>query len=108
MRRSLHERTLAERCARRARALGRAAMEHVEAARRDDAPVDLGVVMAAFHQPLEIEIVAVHVMMDEDGLGLPLGERDQILARQALGREQDRKSTRLNSSHSSISYAVFC
>src|SRR5438309_5552306 len=24
------------------------------------------------------------------------------------GREQDRKSTRLNSSHSSISYAVFC
>src|SRR5438309_8052276 len=24
------------------------------------------------------------------------------------GRDQDRKSTRLNSSHSSISYAVFC
>src|SRR5689334_23677173 len=24
------------------------------------------------------------------------------------GREEDRKSTRLNSSHSSISYAVFC
>src|SRR5690242_21521854 len=29
--------------------------------------------------------------------------------RQAFGRElQDRKSTRLNSSHMSISYAVFC
>src|SRR5689334_24015118 len=27
---------------------------------------------------------------------------------EAGGREQDRKSTRLNSSHSSISYAVFC
>src|SRR2546430_13437730 len=26
----------------------------------------------------------------------------------APGREQDRKSTRLNSSHSQISYAVFC
>src|SRR5690242_21289119 len=26
----------------------------------------------------------------------------------ALGRDQDRKSTRLNSSHMSISYAVFC
>src|SRR5438132_6843883 len=25
-----------------------------------------------------------------------------------LGREQDRKSTRLNSSHTVISYAVFC
>src|SRR3712207_7471989 len=26
----------------------------------------------------------------------------------ALGHEQDRKSTRLNSSHANISYAVFC
>src|SRR3712207_8636541 len=25
-----------------------------------------------------------------------------------VGREQDRKSTRLNSSHANISYAVFC
>src|SRR5438309_4009313 len=29
-------------------------------------------------------------------------------ARRASGTLQDRKSTRLNSSHSSISYAVFC
>src|SRR2546430_3507082 len=28
--------------------------------------------------------------------------------RARLGRRQDRKSTRLNSSHSQISYAVFC
>src|SRR5256886_13174266 len=30
------------------------------------------------------------------------------LAQMLFGREQDRKSTRLNSSHSQISYAVFC
>src|SRR2546430_7449956 len=39
------------------------------------------------------------------------GERDGV--RQAVGTEEwprprDRKSTRLNSSHSQISYAVFC
>src|SRR2546427_3172922 len=28
--------------------------------------------------------------------------------RRSLGEDQDRKSTRLNSSHSQISYAVFC
>src|SRR3712207_8270071 len=30
------------------------------------------------------------------------------LAPLQLGRERDRKSTRLNSSHANISYAVFC
>src|SRR5699024_11681372 len=30
------------------------------------------------------------------------------LRKQALEKKQDRKSTRLNSSHVSISYAVFC
>src|SRR2546430_7009298 len=30
------------------------------------------------------------------------------LKRDPLGRKRDRKSTRLNSSHSQISYAVFC
>src|SRR3712207_9256910 len=29
-------------------------------------------------------------------------------ARRVLGRREDRKSTRLNSSHANISYAVFC
>src|SRR5438128_6884829 len=29
-------------------------------------------------------------------------------ARRGAGRDRDRKSTRLNSSHGSISYAVFC
>src|SRR5437870_9169366 len=31
-----------------------------------------------------------------------------VLARRACGHERDRKSTRLNSSHVAISYAVFC
>src|SRR5438309_3892667 len=35
------------------------------------------------------------------------GARD-LAPRQPVQREADRKSTRLNSSHSSISYAVFC
>src|SRR2546427_7955171 len=37
------------------------------------------------------------------------GQRGVRIAEKNLGREQlDRKSTRLNSSHSQISYAVFC
>src|SRR6266849_8673954 len=34
--------------------------------------------------------------------------RDPRLDQRDLGRQQDRKSTRLNSSHEWISYAVFC
>src|SRR5690242_21616003 len=34
--------------------------------------------------------------------------RDSGLVQHFLDRERDRKSTRLNSSHMSISYAVFC
>src|SRR2546429_5148236 len=32
----------------------------------------------------------------------------RLRAHQAVGRDRDRKSTRLNSSHGYISYAVFC
>src|SRR3712207_8426927 len=35
-------------------------------------------------------------------------EREPLDALGMLGGEQDRKSTRLNSSHANISYAVFC
>src|SRR5690348_18162080 len=35
-------------------------------------------------------------------------ERDHFARRNRLGPVRDRKSTRLNSSHPSISYAVFC
>src|SRR5690348_17748879 len=46
-------------------------------------------------------------------VGDPHVQRFEVLADQqpahgALGHRQDRKSTRLNSSHPSISYAVFC
>src|SRR3712207_7081465 len=37
-----------------------------------------------------------------------LGDVDQHRSRPPGGREVDRKSTRLNSSHANISYAVFC
>src|SRR5438067_11367423 len=40
---------------------------------------------------------------------LPVNGRDYtVLARLTAGVDRDRKSTRLNSSHVSISYAVFC
>src|SRR3712207_7021460 len=55
---------------------------------------------------------------DGDRLPRPLGEliadwsgaaRDvQVCRHRACERDQDRKSTRLNSSHANISYAVFC
>src|SRR6266567_4786423 len=41
------------------------------------------------------------------GIDPPGRGRDGLLPRQAR-RQGDRKSTRLNSSHSQISYAVFC
>src|SRR2546427_8037677 len=41
-------------------------------------------------------------------LAAPDLDLDDPLARQHLEGEVDRKSTRLNSSHSQISYAVFC
>src|SRR5690625_3145982 len=34
--------------------------------------------------------------------------RSVVMTRQGMADEQDRKSTRLNSSHVAISYAVFC
>src|SRR5205085_10738005 len=37
-----------------------------------------------------------------------LGERERAHGAPAAGAMPDRKSTRLNSSHSQISYAVFC
>src|SRR3712207_6888410 len=35
-------------------------------------------------------------------------ERRRLVAREVALAEEDRKSTRLNSSHANISYAVFC
>src|SRR3712207_7813282 len=35
-------------------------------------------------------------------------QHDGVAEHEVMGDEQDRKSTRLNSSHANISYAVFC
>src|SRR5216684_6691272 len=44
----------------------------------------------------------------ENGLTKPLGSADGWLNRALAALPRDRKSTRLNSSHGYISYAVFC
>src|SRR2546430_10681729 len=53
---------------------------------------------------LEIGHPSFHVGMP----GLPIIRLDPLREKFWIGREKDRKSTRLNSSHSQISYAVFC
>src|SRR5690606_39320908 len=64
-------------------------------------------VRAAFPQyaPDDFEVLAGYASYDRDGdeAGALVG-----IARSRLLRKQDRKSTRLNSSHVKISYAVFC
>src|SRR2546430_6188353 len=47
---------------------------------------------------------AQHPFADEDNLPLELKHLKVV----AFIQDEDRKSTRLNSSHSQISYAVFC
>src|SRR3712207_8526906 len=47
-----------------------------------------------------------HVLDRARGRGRVQGHARELA--QALNRLQDRKSTRLNSSHANISYAVFC
>src|SRR5690625_6885754 len=42
------------------------------------------------------------------GLGIDLQDQDAASEKISAITEQDRKSTRLNSSHVAISYAVFC
>src|SRR3712207_8670320 len=66
------------------------------------------------------ELSGAQVRNLEDSLGVKVIDRTtlilEIFARRAKSREaklqvelaQDRKSTRLNSSHANISYAVFC
>src|SRR3712207_7761756 len=39
---------------------------------------------------------------------MPVRNRFAALRARPMSRDQDRKSTRLNSSHANISYAVFC
>src|SRR2546430_12365667 len=67
-------------------------------------------------RPLLAERGLVCDTQAEDGLPPVLADRERILQvlsnlignARKFAREGDRKSTRLNSSHSQISYAVFC
>src|SRR5690348_17667031 len=74
----------------------------------------------ANHARVVAEVLAAELRADAaaprelDHLLLPLEIAERVAARRALCRQvievarADRKSTRLNSSHPSISYAVFC
>src|SRR3712207_8813066 len=74
----------------------------------------------SLHDALPIWPAVVHPEvvpdLDEAGLGVHLGYADVRPEREGevgwveedLLAQQDRKSTRLNSSHANISYAVFC
>src|SRR3712207_8617135 len=57
-----------------------------------------------------VVVVARGVEGQHGHVVVAVGRRPQLLLRGPLarGRLQDRKSTRLNSSHANISYAVFC
>src|SRR5689334_23801991 len=58
------------------------------------------------HARLRVDLHALHLRAIDAVL---LAERIEVArARLADRGREDRKSTRLNSSHSSISYAVFC
>src|SRR2546422_8545786 len=56
----------------------------------------------------EVGVQDAHAADENRHLGR--GQRQQLrpIDQQLLGRYRDRKSTRLNSSHGYISYAVFC
>src|SRR2546427_8028979 len=64
---------------------------------------------SAFWQNLRNGVEAISFFSDEElreaGVRIP-DDPNYVKARALL--EEDRKSTRLNSSHSQISYAVFC
>src|SRR5258708_24944345 len=66
-----------------------------------------GLAAQAFHEPMELEGWMTTAMPDIS-LILFAGGAMRMEQRHANGPWRDRKSTRLNSSHQIISYAVFC
>src|SRR2546430_4952920 len=71
--------------------------------RSDRVPGDLRADAAA-----RSRLDVVGVVPGEVGVPPPLEHRQALERLESLPMFQDRKSTRLNSSHSQISYAVFC
>src|SRR5438270_2660985 len=76
-------------------------------------PYSTGISTLSLHDALPISALLGHAGPDHPlpGLRRRAGAREGLAGEAARGpgaRRQDRKSTRLNSSHSQISYAVFC
>src|SRR3712207_8522024 len=71
---------------------------------RSDEQVQLRQPAPDLHEALEQEVRQPAV----EALHRPRGDADQGGGQGQREAEQDRKSTRLNSSHANISYAVFC
>src|SRR5699024_3765386 len=66
-------------------------------------------IIAGMKKCKEIGKVPVSMGVDTWGVDFVLMDKDDKVLGNTVGyRDQDRKSTRLNSSHVSISYAVFC
>src|SRR5438270_7500889 len=59
-------------------------------------------------RPRDVHVLAHRAADDADLASLLDRDVDRLLHPVDIRRERDRKSTRLNSSHSQISYAVFC
>src|SRR3712207_8100133 len=60
-------------------------------------------VVGAVHATARLALAEAHALPAHDRLGAL-----RLLLRRARFVRRDRKSTRLNSSHANISYAVFC
>src|SRR5690625_2938629 len=64
------------------------------------------------HEALAVGVDLVHIPGFSEQLARPGSTFEQVFSplerRHAQQRKEDRKSTRLNSSHVAISYAVFC
>src|SRR5689334_23585253 len=80
---------------------------------RSDCHLGLGYLQVGRHvdqpgQGLELRVEPGRPLVELVGVGRLEGVLVEALGQLAEADRGDRKSTRLNSSHSSISYAVFC
>src|SRR5256886_5650107 len=89
-------------------AWARRALIPVTAVYRDDAAAESVVAAALQSRVLHHLHESLRVRMHADRLGQIAVTRRVARHQLAEQRQKDRKSTRLNSSHSQISYAVFC
>src|SRR4051812_49736266 len=64
----------------------------------------IGTQCMSLHQRLLRILIQFHVHC----LHAEVAEKHGVMRDECTGSQKDRKSTRLNSSHMSISYAVFC